>query len=324
VNPGSPRLARLNPLLLSLLLHLAIVCFAGSGLLDREVSRHDSITGIVVDYLEPGDLEVSGKPGTTHREQAPTGSAVTVQGKAPTGSAVSRQGKTPTGSVVAGQERGAARTKSAPGPAPTAGQFLPQQAPLPAASASPRLQEAESSGVKSGSFDPSPVGSLVRGAVKTAGNGGAQSKGGAPAAGGASNDGSAKAGLAQAAAHSGGGVPLGAFSGGSSALPRTPAPSPSRSGAYQAQLKSLIEAHKEYPLACRKSGREGSCQRRFLLGRDGSLRRVETLSSCGHPFLDAAATQAITAVGKFPRLPEEFQGIEESFSVTITFTLARK
>ena len=94
-------------------------------------------------------------------------------------------------------------------------------------------------------------------------------------------------------------------------------------GAYQAQLRSLIEARKEYPLAARKSGREGSCRRRFLLGRDGSLLRVETLSSCGHPFLDAAATRAISSVAAFPPLPEEFSA-EEPFDITITFALSRR
>lgn len=325
MSPRNPRLTRLNPLLLSLLLHLAIVCFAGSGLLKREVSREAPSTGIVVAYLDPGDFEVTGKPGATQGGQAPTGSSVAGQEQVPTGLAVTGQERAPTGSAVAGQERVPARTTPAPGPVPNAGQFLSQQAPLSAASLSTRLPAAESSGVKIGSFDPSPAGSGVPGAVKTAGNGSAESKGGAPAAAGARNDGT-KAGLAAATstAHSGGGVLVGALAGGNSAATHTPAPSPSRPGAYQAQLKSLIEAHKQYPLACRKSGREGSCQRRFLLGRDGILRRVETLSSCGHPFLDAAATQAITAVGKFPPLPEEFKGIEESFSVTITFTLARK
>jgi TonB family protein len=97
-----------------------------------------------------------------------------------------------------------------------------------------------------------------------------------------------------------------------------------RRGLYQAQLKKLVEAHKEYPVSARKLGREGSCLRRFVLGRDGALQRVESLSSCGHPFLDGAATRAITAVGKFPPLPEDFGGAAESFTVTMTFTLAAK
>jgi protein TonB len=92
---------------------------------------------------------------------------------------------------------------------------------------------------------------------------------------------------------------------------------------YRALLKRLIEAHKEYPLAARKAGREGGCQRRFVVSRTGRLTRVETVSSCGHAFLDEAATRAITAVGQFPPLPDEFKGSEETFMITMTFTLAR-
>ncbi|QWV94245.1 energy transducer TonB [Geomonas oryzisoli] len=94
-------------------------------------------------------------------------------------------------------------------------------------------------------------------------------------------------------------------------------------GSYQAQLKRLIEAHKEYPLAARRSGREGSCRRRFALRRDGSLQRVEAVSSCGHPFLDAAASRAVSSVGTFPAPPAELS-LDEPFEVTITFALAAK
>ena len=93
--------------------------------------------------------------------------------------------------------------------------------------------------------------------------------------------------------------------------------------AYQELLKRLVEAHKEYPLAARRSRKEGSCQRRFVLSRSGVLRQVEALSSCGHAYLDDAATRAIRAVGAFPPLPDEIAGAEASFTVSITFTLAR-
>lgn len=96
-----------------------------------------------------------------------------------------------------------------------------------------------------------------------------------------------------------------------------------RRTSYQAEIKKLIEAHKEYPLAARRSGREGSCQRRFILGRNGTLKNVEVLTSCGHPFLDQAATSAITSVGKFPPLPDDFKGVEEAFAITIKFTLSQ-
>jgi periplasmic protein TonB len=92
-------------------------------------------------------------------------------------------------------------------------------------------------------------------------------------------------------------------------------------GAYGALLKRLIEAHKEYPFASRRSRQEGSCRRRFTLGAGGLVSKIEPLSSCGHPFLDDAATRAISAVGRFPPLPARFGGKNASFTVTITFTL---
>lgn len=95
-----------------------------------------------------------------------------------------------------------------------------------------------------------------------------------------------------------------------------------RRGSYQGQIKALIEAHKKYPVAARKLGREGRCERRLVLARDGSLKQVETVSSCGHPFLDAAATRAITDVSKFPPLPDEFGAGQESFTVTMSFSLS--
>lgn len=94
--------------------------------------------------------------------------------------------------------------------------------------------------------------------------------------------------------------------------------------AYQILLKRLIEAHKEYPQAARRSGREGSCSRRFVLDRSGRLKRVEALSSCGHVYLDEAATRAIESVGTFPPLTDDFKGAEESFTITMKFTLARE
>jgi TonB family protein len=96
-----------------------------------------------------------------------------------------------------------------------------------------------------------------------------------------------------------------------------------RYNAYAALLKRLIESHKEYPLASRRTRQEGSCQRRFTLWRGGRLKQVEALSSCGHPFLDEAATRAITSVGAFPPLPEGLAEGESRFTVTITFTLTR-
>ena len=103
----------------------------------------------------------------------------------------------------------------------------------------------------------------------------------------------------------------------------SPSGSTARQAAYQAQLKRLIEARKEYPLAARKAGHQGVCQRSFVISRNGSLKNVKAVSSCGYVFLDEAATRAITAVGTFPPLPDDFKGAEETFTVSMSFMLAR-
>ncbi len=94
-----------------------------------------------------------------------------------------------------------------------------------------------------------------------------------------------------------------------------------RRSAYEALLKRLIEEHKEYPLAARRSGQEGRCLRRFVLDRSGAIKRVDKLSSCGHAFLDDAATRAIRSVGTFPPLPDDYKGAEATFIVPITFSI---
>lgn len=123
-------------------------------------------------------------------------------------------------------------------------------------------------------------------------------------------------------------VGLPSTEGGHAAGKTTAAVKPTSSGAstakkenYQAVLKRLIESHKKYPVASRRRHEEGSCQRRLVLGRDGALRQVESLTRCGYPFLDEAATQAIVSVGKFPPLPDEIEGTEVSFTIKITFAL---
>ena len=93
--------------------------------------------------------------------------------------------------------------------------------------------------------------------------------------------------------------------------------------AYAALLQRLIEAHREYPFASRRSRQEGSCRRRFTLDRNGRLMLVEALSSCNYPFLDESATRAITSVGAFPPLPDTLAGEDASFTFTITFTLTK-
>jgi protein TonB len=135
---------------------------------------------------------------------------------------------------------------------------------------------------------------------------------------GTGSGGGSKVGSVTAAGHRDGGGPGGLQGNGP---PGSTGGSRQRRAAYQETLKRLIEAHKEYPFAARRLRQEGSCQRRFILSRSGSVKQVEALTSCGYTYLNEAATRAITAVGTFPPLPDDFRGAEEAFTITIIFTL---
>ena len=90
---------------------------------------------------------------------------------------------------------------------------------------------------------------------------------------------------------------------------------------YAAQLKELIEQHKEYPLAARKARREGRCVLSFTLDRDGALKRVAVVTSSSSRFLDNASLAAVSAVGRFPVFPPELRAEQETFGVTLSFRL---
>jgi protein TonB len=93
---------------------------------------------------------------------------------------------------------------------------------------------------------------------------------------------------------------------------------------YRALLKRLIEEQKEYPLAARKAGVEGTCKVGFVLSRDGAVREVRILQSCGNGFLDGAASRAVSSVGRFPPFPAGAGKNEESFTVSLAFRLSRR
>jgi TonB family protein len=303
LQPDRRGIGQLNHLLLaSLLLHLGLILIV--GLLGRRDSVATSQSSLVMVDLEQA------VPTRADRSARPAPSA------APVPAALQRPGA-PAGQQAAGAPN------SAPG---AAGSLTPVKAAGFAADPTP-----VGAGVKTGQSRPmvgarGPVSSppVEIGAIASQAHAGAPERaaGALQAAGGsASGPGGAGPNSGALAGRSDGPFrpdPRGGYSGPGQGTALQ------RRSLYQAQLKSLVEAHKEYPVAARKMGREGSCQRRFVLGRDGSLRRVESLSSCGHPFLDGAATRAITGVGTFPALPEEFGGSEESFTITMTFTLASR
>lgn len=91
---------------------------------------------------------------------------------------------------------------------------------------------------------------------------------------------------------------------------------------YTTRVRELIDRQKEYPLMARKSGAEGTVYIKFVLARDGSLKRAEVSRSSGRRILDKAAINAVTAVRRFPAVPASMEGAELNFELPLTYKIA--
>lgn len=92
---------------------------------------------------------------------------------------------------------------------------------------------------------------------------------------------------------------------------------------YSRTVRSLIERHKEYPLAARKLGIHGSVVVSFSLNCRGELQGVSLAKSSGNSMLDNAGIRAVRSVGSFPPPPgHAMQGDIVSFRIPIKFALA--
>lgn len=91
--------------------------------------------------------------------------------------------------------------------------------------------------------------------------------------------------------------------------------------AYLAVIRGMIDQRKEYPLMARKGRMEGTVRVRFILGRDGGIRRTEVVQSSGRGLLDRATLQTISRIERFPPLPAAIEGNELSIEVPVSYRL---
>lgn len=91
--------------------------------------------------------------------------------------------------------------------------------------------------------------------------------------------------------------------------------------AYLAVIRGMIDQRKEYPLMARKGRMEGTVRVRFILDRDGGIRRTEVVQSSGRGLLDRATLQTISRIERFPPLPAAIEGNELSIEVPVSYRL---
>jgi len=91
---------------------------------------------------------------------------------------------------------------------------------------------------------------------------------------------------------------------------------------YTSRIRALIDQQKDYPVMARKSGAEGTVYIRFVLARDGRLKRATVSRSSGRSILDRAAINAVNRVNRFPAVPESMEESELNFELPLAYKLA--
>jgi TonB family protein len=91
---------------------------------------------------------------------------------------------------------------------------------------------------------------------------------------------------------------------------------------YLAEVRRLLERHKNYPWMARRQHREGVVVLKFTISRDGGIADHAVASSSGHDILDGAAQETLRKVGRFPPLPAILGRSQLTIQVPLTFRLA--
>ncbi len=91
---------------------------------------------------------------------------------------------------------------------------------------------------------------------------------------------------------------------------------------YLAEIKNLVERHREYPLLARKSRMEGEVTVRARLARGGRLLQAQIENSSGRSLLDRAALRAVRQVANFPPVPAAISGDEIDLTIPIVYRLS--
>lgn len=91
---------------------------------------------------------------------------------------------------------------------------------------------------------------------------------------------------------------------------------------YLAEVRSLLEKQKTYPLTARRQHREGVVVLKFTIGQGGEIAAHAVVRSSGHQVLDSAAAEALQKVGRFPPLPPVLGRAQLNIQVPLAFRLS--
>jgi periplasmic protein TonB len=92
-------------------------------------------------------------------------------------------------------------------------------------------------------------------------------------------------------------------------------------GQYEQEVTRWVERQRDYPLAARRRGLEGTAIVRLRLRADGSLVQAQIVRDTGHAILDRAAIGMVERAAPYPGVPGEFGGSSVEVLVPIQFSL---
>jgi protein TonB len=99
---------------------------------------------------------------------------------------------------------------------------------------------------------------------------------------------------------------------------RFPGPAATRDE-YLAYMHSLIRQHYNLLSSAELSGRRGMVVVEFVVLDDGKIALLKIRRSSGYPDIDSRVAEMVAAVGRFPPLPQWFQGLAMPFEFGFPF-----
>jgi periplasmic protein TonB len=92
-------------------------------------------------------------------------------------------------------------------------------------------------------------------------------------------------------------------------------------GQYEQEIARWVERQRDYPLAARRRGLQGTAIVRLRLGADGSLIQAQIVRDTGHSILDRAALAMVERAAPYPEVPAALGGPSVDVLVPIQFSL---
>ena len=97
-----------------------------------------------------------------------------------------------------------------------------------------------------------------------------------------------------------------------------PGPDPAR-GDYFDRLVALTRTHLDMLPRAFLAGRRGQTILSIVVLEDGTIGRISLKRSSGYPDIDTRIEQIVAAVGRFPPVPQWFQGPQISVTLHVSY-----